>query len=151
LPTAATDKNGLLWSTYKATSSDVIASRVGEVHYDNMVDSLAQSSMGKVSNLAVQMDVDFGSGQVSKGLISANVPNHTWIGVFDGKVSNGKLALDFNGGALVNSNTGIRSNTCIGNIAGDFIGDKGQAITGGFNMVDEANGENQIEGLFLID
>ncbi len=150
LPTAAIDKNGLLWSTYKATSNDVIATRIGEVRYDNMVDSLAQSSMGKVSNLAVQMEVDFGSGQVSKGLISANVPDHTWIGVFDGKVSNGKLALDFNGGALVNSNTGIKSNAT-GNIAGDFIGDKGQAITGGFNMVDEANNGNQIEGLFLID
>jgi hypothetical protein len=150
LPISVSDKNGLLWSTYKATNIDVVANRIGEVGYDHMVDSLAQSNMGKVSNLAVQMNVDFGSGQVSKGIISANVPDHTWIGIFDGQVSNGKLTLDLNGGSLVNSNTGIESNIG-GNIAGDFIGDKAQAITGGFNMVDKANSNNQIEGLFLID
>lgn len=150
LPTSVSDDNGLLWSTYKATSRDVIATRVGKVRYDNRVDSLAQSNMGKVANLVVQMDVDFGSGAVSKGAISANVPNHTWVGVFDGQVSNGKLALDFKGGALVNSNTGVRTHAA-GNIAGDFVGDKAQAVVGGFNMVDEANSENQIEGLFLVD
>ena len=150
LPVRASDNNGLLWSTYKATNRDAIASRAGEVHYGSLVDSLAQSSMGKVSNLAVQMDVDFGSGRVSKGLISANVPDHMWVGVFDGQVTNGKLALGFNGGALVNSTTGIRSNAG-GNIIGDFVGDKGQAITGGFTMTDGANKDNQIEGLFLLD
>jgi hypothetical protein len=149
ISTSARDDNGLLWSTYKATDSDIIANRVGQVRYDNMVDSLAQSNMGKVSRLAVQMDVDFGSGAVSNGTLSAQVPNHTWIGVFDGQVTNGKLSLGFNGGSLVHSTTGVSSHTS-GNIAGDFVGENGKAITGGFNMVDDAS-DNQIEGVFLVE
>lgn len=149
VPTLARDNNGLLWSTYQATNSDVIASRTGQVRYDTMVDSLAQSNMGKVSKLAVQMDVDFGSGAVSKGTISAQVPDHTWIGVFDGQVTNGKLSLGFNGGSLVHSGTGVSSHTS-GNIAGDFVGENGKAITGGFNMADEAS-SHQIEGVFLVE
>lgn len=148
LATPVTDSNGLLWSTYKATNADTVATRVGTVSYDTMINSLAQSSMGKVSNLSVNMDVDFSSGQVSNGTLSAQVPEHTWIGVFDGQVTNGKLSLGLNGGALVNSTTGISANAT-GTIAGDFVGNNANAITGGFTLVDEANDKNQIEGLFI--
>ena len=147
--TPQNDKNGLLWSSYKPSSSSVIASRVGVASYTNTIDSLANSTMGKVSNVSVNMDVDFGSGQVNNGTISARVPDHTWIGVFDGKVSGGKLSLGFKGGALVNARTGEASNAT-GDIAGDFVGDNAKAITGAFSMVDEENSKNQIEGLFLV-
>ena len=149
VPSAQGDANGLLWSSYKPSSSSAVSSRVGVASYTNTIDSLAQSSMGAVSNVAVQMDVDFASGQVSNGAISAHVPDHTWIGVFDGKVSGGKLSLGFNGGALVNAQTGASSNAT-GSIAGDFVGDNAQAVTGAFNMIDEANSDNQIEGVFLV-
>jgi len=145
-----TDDNGLLWSTYQATDSDIVESRIGEVRYDTAVDGLAQSSMGTVSNMAVQMDVDFTSGQISNGAISAQVPDHTWVGVFDGQISNGKLGLNFNGGSLVNANSDISSHVS-GNIQGDFVGNNAEGITGGFNMVEDANNNNQIEGLFLIE
>ena len=148
--TPASDENGLLWSTYQATNSDVVESRIGEVRYDSVVDGLAQSSMGAVSNIAVQMDVDFTSGQISNGAISAQVPDYTWVGVFDGKVTDGELGLSFNGGSLVNANSGISSHVS-GNIQGDFVGNNAEGITGGFNMIDNANNNNQIEGLFLIE
>ncbi|RTZ64544.1 MAG: hypothetical protein DSZ29_05435 [Aquificaceae bacterium] len=149
IPNPQNDKNGLLWSSYKPSATHVVASRVGVASYTHTIDSLAQSSMGKVSNVAVQMDVDFANGQVSNGAISARVPNYTWVGVFDGKVAGGKLSLDFNGGALVNAQTGVSSDAT-GSIAGDFVGDNAEAITGGFNMVDSKNSDNQIEGLFLV-
>ena len=148
---ASTDiQSSLLWSTYKPTSADVIAKRTGSVSYTHNIDSLSKSSMGKVSNVAVRMDVDFNSGQVDHGTISAHVPEHTWVGVFDGQVTNGKLSLGLNGGALVNARTGATSNAT-GDISADFVGDNAQAITGGFNMVDEANSNNNIESLFLIE
>jgi hypothetical protein len=150
LATPATDSNGLLWSTYNATNTDVVARRTGTVGYNNMIDSLAQSTMGKVTNLSVNMEVDFNSGQISKGTLSAQVPEHTWIGVFDGQVTNGKLSLGLNGAALVHSATGINANAN-GNISGDFIGENAKAITGGFTMTDAADDKNQIEGLFLIE
>lgn len=148
--TPTNDDNGLLWSTYQATSSDVVESRIGAVRYDGVVDGLAQSSMGAVSNMAVQMDVDFNSGQISNGTISAQVPDYTWVGVFDGQVTDGKLGLSFNGGSLVNANSGINSHVS-GNIQGDFVGNNAKGITGGFNMVEDANNSHQIEGLFLIE
>lgn len=103
-----------------------------------MVDSLAQSNMGAVSNVEVQMDVDFDDGAVSNGALSVRVPDHTWLAVFDGQVDNGQLNLEYNGGAFTDAS---------GQITGDFIGDAAEAVVGGFSM---ANNNNQIEGAFLV-
>lgn len=144
------DSNGLLWSTYQPSQIGVVSGRSGQVTYDSMMGSLSQSTLGQVNNLAVQMDVDFTNGVVSNGAISAQVPNHTWVGTFNGQVSGGELNLGFNGGALVDSQTGAFTNAS-GDIAGDFVGNNAQAIVGGFNMTDDTNNANQIEGVFLVE
>jgi hypothetical protein len=77
------------------------------------------------------------------------VPNHTWQGQFDGQVKNGSLGLNFQSGQLIN-NTDHSTSKVTGSINGDFVGDYGQAIVGGFNMNDTANTANNINGAFLI-
>lgn len=148
LPSPVDDANGLIWSTYQPSDADVVAGRTGEVRYNNMLGSLAQSNMGAVSSVSVQMDVDFDDGSVANGALSARVPDHTWVAVFDGQVSNGQLELEYNGGALVNAQTGAFTDAS-GQIVGDFIGDAADAITGGFSMTDDVS-NNQIEGTFLV-
>ena len=148
LPSPVDDANGLIWSTYQSSDAGVVASRIGEVRYGNMMGGLAQSNMGAVSNVDVQMDVDFGDGSISNGALSARVPDHTWVAVFDGQVNDGQLDLEYNGGALVNAQTGAFTDAS-GQIVGDFIGDAADAITGGFSMTDDVN-NNQIEGTFLV-
>lgn len=148
LPSPVDDANGLIWSTYQPSDTDAVASRTGEVRYDNMLGSLAQSNLGAVSNVSVQMDVDFADGSVTNGELSARVPEYTWAAVFDGQVNAGQLNLEYNGGALVNARTGDFTDAS-GQIVGDFIGDAADAITGGFSMTDDVN-NNQIEGTFLV-
>ena len=144
------DDNGLIWSTYNPSATDIVSARTGRVRYDNMVSSLAQSSMGDVTSVSVQMDVDFDQGAITNGALSAQVPSYTWVGAFDGRVEDGQLALGFNGGALVNAQTGVFTDAS-GTIEGGFVGDNAQGITGGFSLIDEANSAQQIEGVFLIE
>lgn len=159
----ATDGNELLWTAYQATDPATVdpatdptdlMSRQGTVRYENMVGSLAQSNMGAVSNVAVQMDVNFDNGAVTNGAVSANVPGYTWAGVFDGQVQSGDLSLEFNGGSLVDSTTGAFTNVN-GDINGDFIGNNAQAIVGGFSMIDTTESltdtQNHINGVFLVE
>lgn len=148
--TPVDDDNGLLWMTYLATDADVVESRDGTVRYETVVDSLTQSSMGAVSNLAVQMDVDFDDASVTNGALSAHVPNYTWVGVFDGQITGGDLSLQYNGGALVDANTGASSDAS-GFIDGDFVGNAAEGIAGGFSMTDTNHTDNTIEGFFVVE
>jgi hypothetical protein len=145
--------DGLIWSTYQATPASAVMSRTGSVRYDSVSDSLLSASAGPVSNLQVQMDVDFDSGKVSNGAISANTPQETWIGVFDGQVENGDLGLQLNGASVVDSNPSTPSppRDASGFIDGDFIGDRAQGVTGAFGFSETNNSSNHIEGVFLLE
>lgn len=143
------NQQGLMWISYQSTPKTILEQRSGSVRYEHMTASSVRSSMGEVKNLKVGLDVDFNSGKVSNGQVSADVPNHTWQGQFDGQVSNGSLGLNFQSGQLIN-NTDHSTSKVTGSINGDFVGDYGQAIVGGFNMNDTANTANNINGAFLI-
>ncbi|MFI0400644.1 MAG: FecR domain-containing protein [Thiolinea sp.] len=143
------NEQGLMWISYQGTPKTILEQRSGSAHYDHMLASSAQSSMGAVSNLKVGLDVDFNSGKVTNGKISADVPDHTWQGNFDGQLSAGDLSLNFQGGQLTN-HTNQQTSQVNGAISGDFVGDYGQGIVGGFNMADTNNSANNINGAFLI-
>lgn len=143
------DKQGLMWISYQGTPKTILEQRSGSARYDHLLASSAQSSMGDVSHLKVGLSVDFNSGKVTNGQISAAVPDHTWQGQFDGQLSKGDLSLNFQGGQLIN-HTNQQTNPVNGSISGDFVGDYGQAIVGGFNLSDKTNAANNINGAFLI-
>lgn len=143
------NEQGLMWISYQGTPKTILEQRSGSARYDHLLASSAQSSMGDVSHLKVGLSVDFNSGKVTNGQISAEVPDHTWQGQFDGQLSNGDLSLNFQGGTLTN-HTNHQINPVNGAISGDFVGDYGQAIVGGFNMTDKTNAANNINGAFLI-
>lgn len=149
-PNPVTDADGLIWAAYEASNPETVAARTGTVRYDSMVGSLAESNLGMVNDLKVQMDVNFGTGKVSNGALSAHVPDHTWAGTFNGQVQQGNLSLNFTGGSLVNTQTGDYT-LATGSIDGDFVGNHAQGIVGGFNMTDTLNTNNQINGTFLVE
>lgn len=150
--TGSTDK-GIIWAAYDPTSPDVVSSRSGSVRYDNVIDSLVSGSQGAVSNLAVQMDVDFDTGNVTNGALSANTPTDTWIGVFDGQIQNGDLGLQLNGASVVNSDPSTLSpnRDVSGFIDGDFVGNQAQGVVGGFGLSEDNNTDNHIEGVFIVE
>ncbi|MEE9328296.1 MAG: hypothetical protein V3U71_13505 [Cocleimonas sp.] len=59
--------------------------------YENITDSLLSGSQGEVRNLPIQMDVNFDTGNVTNGALSANTSSDTWVVVFDGKIQSGDL------------------------------------------------------------
>lgn len=143
---------GLLWTTYEASSLDSVLARSGTAQYNTVIDSLVSGSQGPVSNLAIQMDVNFDNGNVTNGALSANTPSDTWIGVFDGKVQNGDLSLQLNGASVVDSNSATASPArASGFIEGDFVGDQAQGVVGAFGLSEDNNNTNHIEGVFVVE
>jgi len=145
---------GLLWATYEATDPDVVSARTGTFNrYDNVSNSLLSATAGTASNLQVQMDVNFESGAVSNGALSANTPNETWVAVFDGQITSGDLDLQMNGASVIDSNPNTASppRDASGFIAGDFVGENAEAILGAFGLSEDADPSNNIEGLFTVE
>jgi len=146
--------SGLLWATYEATDPDAVSGRSGSFsRYQNITDSLLSGSQGAVRNLQVQMDVNFNSGNVTNGALSANTASDTWVAVFDGRIQAGDLDLQMNGASVIDSNPATPSPTrdVSGFIAGDFVGDNAEAILGAFGLSENANSSNHIEGVFVIE
>jgi hypothetical protein len=145
--------SGLLWTAYGASSAESVLARSGTAQYDTVVDSLVSSSQGAVSNLSVQMEVNFDTGNVSNGALSANTPSETWVGVFDGKVQNGDLSLQLNGASVVDSNPATLSlpRAASGFIDGDFVGNRAQGVVGAFGLSEDNNSANHVEGVFVVE
>ena len=146
-----TADSGLIWTAYDPTSPDAISTRSGTVRYDNVVDSLTSGNQGSVSNLDVQMDVDFNTGAVTNGSILANTSTDTWIGVFDGQVENGDLSLQLNGASVINTdiNTPSDPRDASGFVDGDFVGTNAEGVIGSFGLTED-NTNNHIEGVFIV-
>ena len=145
---------GLIWSTYEATIPDIVSARTGSFErYETINDSLLSGSQGAVTNLAIQMDVNFDTGNVTNGALSANTPNDTWVAVFDGQIQAGDLALQMNGASVIDSNPSTSSiaRDADGFIAGDFVGENAEAILGAFGLSETADPSNHIEGVFILE
>jgi hypothetical protein len=151
--TASSDLKGLIWSTYESTAPNIVGARTGTLsRYSHLSDSLLSSSAGLVKNLQVQMDVNFSSGAVTNGALSANTPNETWVAVFDGNITAGELDMHLNGASVINSDpaTASQPRDANGFIAGDFLGNNAQAVIGAFGLVESNAATNHIEGLFFV-
>ena len=143
------NQQGLMWISYQGTPKAILEQRSGSAHYDHVLASSAHSNLGEVSKLKVGMNIDFNSGKIAQGTISAEVPDHTWQGQFDGQLSAGDLSLNFQQGQLIN-HANQQTSAVNGSISGDFVGNFGQAIVGGFDMHQANNSANYINGAFLI-
>jgi len=150
--TANLGLNDFIWTAYDQTDPSAVIAKTGTFRYENVTDSLLSSSVGTVNNLRVQMDVNFESGNVTNGALSANTKTDTWVAVFDGKITSGDLDLQLNGASVINSNPSTPSSPrdASGFISGDFVGDKAEAIIGGFGLSEDAKPSNHIEGVFLV-
>jgi hypothetical protein len=150
----STQPNGIVWATYQSTNPNIVSTKTGSFTYDNMIDSLIKGggSGASVNNLQIGMDVNFDTGNVTNGTLSANTTSDTWIAVFDGKIENGDLDLDLNGASVVDSDTSTASlpRDVSGFIAGDFVGDNAEAIVGAFGLSEDNNSANHIEGVFVV-
>ena len=97
------------------------------------------------------MDVDFNTGAISNGLLQVEVAgSQAWEIDFSGSINNGLVDINSLGGTLSNPG-GIISNSIDANLGGVFTGVGAEAFVGGFDMIDELNLFNQVDGLYTIE
>lgn len=142
--------DGLVWAVYTPSDPLTEVPSAGSFTYTNTHD-LTTSSLGAVSNLNIQMDVNFATGNVTNGVLEAFTPNDKWVAVFDGAIIAGDLDLNLNGASVVDSNISTPSlpRDASGFIAGDLVGTNADAVIGSFGLSENAVPANHIEGVFI--
>lgn len=112
-------------------------------------DTSANSALGTIDSFVAGMDVDFNSGVISNGLLQVEVAgSQVWEIAFAGSVHQGLVDITATGGSLMNPG-GLISNSIDANLGGVFTGNQAGAFVGGFNLIDNINILNQVDGFIL--
>ena len=129
-----------------------LAKLTGSHSYTTTVISsfIGSGSAGDISSLLAGMQVDFESGIISQGSLDILVNDQSWAIEFDGSVRHGIVDLNAVNGQLFD-NSGLISNSIDANLGGVFIGDTGSAFFGGFDLIDEMNSFNTVNGLYTTE
>ena len=96
------------------------------------------------------MDVNFDTGVISNGSLQVGVADQAWSVAFDGAINSGTVDLNAIGGQLIDV-TGVISNQIDANLGGVFTGPGAEAFVGGFDLIDQLNQFNNVNGLFTIE
>lgn len=97
------------------------------------------------------MNVDFDNGMISNGSLQVQVAgSQAWDIDFAGTVNGGQVDLNSLGGTLSDPG-GIISNQIDANLGGVFTGNQAEAFVGGFDLIDQVNSINHVEGLYTIE
>jgi len=130
-----------------------VANLQGSASYGSTLASsfIGSGSAGDVTRLVAGLDVDFNTGAISNGSLQVEVAgSQTWDIDFAGSVSNGMADLNAIGGSLMDPG-GIISNSIEANLGGVFTGNQAEAFVGGFDLIDELNVFNQVDGIYTIE
>ena len=79
----------------------------------------------------------------------AVVGSQTWEIDFAGSINNGLVDLNSLGGTLSNLG-GLISSSIEANLGGVFTGIGADAFVGGFDLIDDMNQLNQVDGIYII-
>ena len=129
-----------------------VASMKGAYQYQTGIASafIGSGSAGDISSLAASMAVDFDSGLISAGELNVQAADQIWAVHFEGMIDNGTVELQSLDGSLYDA-TGLLSNQIEAQIGGVFTGENAEAFVGGFDLYDQLNEFNEVNGLFTIE
>lgn len=130
-----------------------IANMQGTASYASSAASsfIGSGSAGSVSQVVAGMSVDFDTGMISNGSLQVEVGgSQAWEIDFAGSVNGGVVDLNAIGGTLSDPG-GIISNSIDANLGGVFTGNQAEAFVGGFDLIDQINELNQVDGLYTIE
>ncbi|MEX2469028.1 MAG: hypothetical protein WD396_04665, partial [Pseudohongiellaceae bacterium] len=130
-----------------------VANLQGSASYGTTLASsfIGSGSAGDVTQVVAGMDVDFNSGAISNGLLQVEVAgSQAWAVDFAGTVNGGAVDLNALGGTLMDPG-GVISNAVGADLGGVFTGTHAEAFVGGFEIVDQMNSLNHVEGLYTIE
>ncbi|PCI73771.1 MAG: hypothetical protein COB20_15945 [SAR86 cluster bacterium] len=130
-----------------------VASLTGSGSYGSTAASsfIGAGSAGDVTQVVAGLDVDFNTGMISNGRLQIEVGgSQAWEIDFAGSIGNGMVDLNSIGGTLSDPG-GLISNSINANLGGVFTGTGAEAFVGGFDLIDEMNLLNQVDGLYTIE
>jgi len=88
--------NDLNWSDITPEDPEIIASRSGQVVFDNLLEHSLHSSQGGVDNVSMSLTVNFDTARVSEGILSFNDSQGEWFAAFDGIFTSAMLEVNVN-------------------------------------------------------
>jgi hypothetical protein len=130
-----------------------VANLVGSGSYGSTLASsfIGSGSAGDVTQVVAGLDVDFNTGTISNGSLQVEVAgSQAWDIDFAGSVNNGLVDLNSLGGTLSDPG-GIISHSIDANLGGVFTGISADAFVGGFDLIDELNQFNHVDGIYTIE
>jgi hypothetical protein len=129
-----------------------VASLTGSHNYQSTAASsfIGHGNTGDIEQLVAAMRVNFDTGLISEGTLQILVGDQNWSVDFDGLVQGGAVSLNPLSGQLF-IDTELLSNSIDANLGGAFTGPNGEAFVGGFDLIDELNPVNEVNGLFTIE
>ncbi|MEX2505458.1 MAG: hypothetical protein WD406_00800 [Pseudohongiellaceae bacterium] len=131
-----------------------VANLQGSANYGSSLASgfIGSGNAGDVTSVLAGLDVDFNSGAISNGnlFIEVGGGDQNWAVGFDGTVIGGVVDLNAVDGSLSDP-TGVISNSVEASLGGVFTGENAEAFVGGFDLVDQINQLNQVDGLYTIE
>ncbi|MDD9890186.1 MAG: hypothetical protein OXU30_07585 [Gammaproteobacteria bacterium] len=130
-----------------------VANLQGSASYGTTLASsfIGSGSAGNVTRVIAGLDVDFNNGLISNGNLQVQVAgSQAWDIDFAGMVNNGIVDLNALGGTLSDPG-GLISNSIEANLGGVFTGINAEAFVGGFDLIDQLNQFNHVNGIFTIE
>jgi hypothetical protein len=130
-----------------------VANLTGSGSYGSSAASsfIGSGSAGGVTQVVAGLDVDFSTGIISNGSLQVAVAgSQAWEIDFAGSINNGIVDLNSLGGTLSDPG-GLISSSIEANLGGVFTGIGAEAFVGGFDLIDELNQFNQVDGVYTIE
>jgi hypothetical protein len=130
-----------------------VANLTGTATYGSTAASsfIGSGSAGDVTQVVAGMSVDFNTGIISNGLLQVEVASsQAWEIDFAGSVNSGLVDINAVAGTLSDPG-GVISNSIDADLGGVFTGNGAEAFVGGFDMIDELDQFNQVDGLYTIE
>ena len=141
-------------SNYLATINPTpVANLQGTGSYGSTAASsfIGSGSAGDVTQVVAGLEVDFNTGIISNGNLQIAVGGaQAWEIDFAGSINSGMVDLNSIGGTLSDPG-GLISNSIDANLGGVFTGTGAEAFVGGFDLIDQMNQFNQVDGLYTIE
>ena len=119
-----------------------IASRAGQVVFDQVEQFAIQSNAGDVADLSLSLQIDFDTASVPTGNLAFNDDNGEWFAVFNGLLQEDGLDLNIN---FASHNNQLAE----GSIQSFLIRD-GTAVLGNFDLQEVNAIENNVTGSFIV-
>ena len=129
-----------------------VANLKGSHNYTTGIASsfIGSGNVGDINSLIAAMDVNFDNGSINNGSLEILSGGQSWSVDFDGLINQGSVNLNMIDGLLIDS-SGLISNSIGGDLGGVFSGNKAETFVGGFDLIDEINTLNHVDGLFTIE